>query len=125
MIQIYPSAQFTGGQYIVKISVPASDSKQLYTGMFVHIQILLKGKSVGSKKKSDAVMIPLKAIVNRDQLTGVYTISSQNTALLRWVRLGNTTGNQVEVLSGLANNETFILSAEGRMYNGAPVKIKK
>ena len=93
--------------------------------MFVHIQILLKGKSVGSKKKSDAVMIPLKAIVNRDQLTGVYTISSQNTALLRWVRLGNTTGNQVEVLSGLANNETFILSAEGRMYNGAPVKIKK
>lgn len=125
VMQVNPSSQFTGGQYIVKISVPASDSKQLYTGMFVHIQILLKGKSVGSKKKSDAVMIPLKAIVNRDQLTGVYTISSQNTALLRWVRLGNTTGNQVEVLSGLANNETFILSAEGRMYNGAPVKIKK
>ena len=126
IIQLNPSSQFTGGQYIVKISVPATDTKQLYAGMYVHIQIPLKGKTVVAKKETgDAVMIPSKAIVTRDQLSGVYTISSQNTALLRWVRLGNTTGDQVEVLSGLANNETFIMSAEGMLYNGAPVKIKK
>jgi len=125
VIQVNPSSQFTGGQYIVKIAVSAADSKQLYAGMYVHIQIPLKEKAGATKKEADAVMIPIKAIVNRDQLTGVYTISSQNTALLRWVRLGNTTGDNVEVLSGLAYNETFILSAEGRIYNGAPVKIKK
>ncbi len=125
VIQINPSSQFTGGQYIVKIEINTTDSKQLYSGMYVHIQIPSKEKTKVSNKQNNAVMVPVKAIINRDQLTGVYTISSQNTALLRWVRLGNTLGDQVEVLSGLAGNEPFILYAEGNLYNGAPVKIKK
>jgi hypothetical protein len=66
----------------------------------------------------------VKALISRDQLTGVYTVSSQNTALLRWLRLGPVSGDQVEVLSGLAKNEPFIVSAEGKLYNGVPVKIK-
>lgn len=124
VIQINPSSQFTGGQYIVKISVPSSDNKQLYAGMYVHIQIPAKNKVAVAGNDSANVMIPVKAIVNRDQLTGVYTISSQNTALLRWLRLGAVSGDQVEVLSGLAKNEPFIVSAEGKLYNGVPVKIK-
>ncbi|MDD2791703.1 MAG: efflux RND transporter periplasmic adaptor subunit [Sediminibacterium sp.] len=123
IIQLNPSSQFSGGQYIVKISIPA-DTKQVYAGMFVHVQFPVKGVSTAVSSESGAVMIPVSAFVHRDQLTGVYTISSQNTALLRWVRLGKTTGDQAEVLSGLAKDEQYILSAEGRLYNGAPVKIK-
>lgn len=123
VIQVNPSSQFTGGQYIVKISVPAAEAKQLYAGMYVHLRIPVKGTAAA--KESGKILVPTKAIITRDQLTGLYTISSQNTALLRWVRLGATSGDQVEVLSGLAANETFILSAEGRLYNGAPVTIKK
>ncbi len=121
--QINPSSQFTGGQYIIKLSVASSDNKQLYAGMYVHIQIPIKNNPVATTD-SGAILIPLKAIINRDQLTGVYTLSSQNTALLRWVRLGSTLGDKVEVLSGLAKNESFIVSADGKLYNGAPVKIK-
>lgn len=124
VIQVNPSSQFTGGQYIVKISVPAAEAKQLYAGMYVHLSIPVKGTAAATKE-SGKILVPTKAIITRDQLTGLYTISSQNTALLRWVRLGATSGDQVEVLSGLAANETFILSAEGRLYNGAPVTIKK
>jgi RND family efflux transporter MFP subunit len=122
--QISPSSQFSGGQYIIKLSLPSPDNKQLYAGMYVHILIPLKNNTVATTANSGAILIPLKAIINRDQLTGVYTLSSQNTALLRWVRLGSTLGDQVEVLSGLAKNESFILSADGKIYNGAPVKIK-
>lgn len=125
VIQVNPSSQFTGGQYIIKISVPASEAKQLYAGMYVHLRIPVKGTTAATTKESGKILAPTKAIITRDQLTGLYTISSQNTALLRWVRLGTTSGDQVEVLSGLAANETFILSAEGRLYNGAPVTIKK
>lgn len=125
VIQVNPSSQFTGGQYIVKISVPAAEAKQLYAGMYVHLRIPVKGRTATATKESGKILVPAKAIITRDQLTGLYTISSQNTALLRWVRLGTTSGDQVEVLSGLAANETFILSAEGRLYNGAPVTIKK
>jgi hypothetical protein len=92
--------------------------------MYVHILIPLKNNTVATTANSGAILIPLKAIINRDQLTGVYTLSSQNTALLRWVRLGSTLGDQVEVLTGLAKNESFIVSADGKLYNGAPVKIK-
>ncbi len=124
VIQVNPSSQFTGGQYIVKISLPTAEAKQLYAGMYVHLRIPVK-ETVTAAKESGKILVPSKAIITRDQLTGLYTISSQNTALLRWVRLGTTSGDQVEVLSGLAANETFILSAEGRLYNGAPVTFKK
>lgn len=124
VIQVNPSSQFTGGQYIVKISLPVAEARQLYAGMYVHLRIPVK-ETVTAAKESGKILVPAKAIITRDQLTGLYTISSQNTALLRWVRLGTTSGDQVEVLSGLAANETFILSAEGRLYNGAPVTIKK
>lgn len=126
IIQVNPSSQFTGGQYIVKISIPANDSKTLYAGMYVHVQIVVKEHAIITTIQNDGkIFIPLKAIINRDQLAGVYTVSSQNTAMLRWLRLGSTSGDQVEVLSGLAANEPFILSAQGTIYNGTPVTIKK
>ncbi|MEN9702015.1 MAG: hypothetical protein RIR55_1357, partial [Bacteroidota bacterium] len=64
------------------------------------------------------------ALINRDQLVGVYTISAQNTAILRWLRIGKTIGDKVEVLSGLSKNETFIVKSEGILYNGAKVSVK-
>ena len=121
VIEVNPSSQFSGGQYIVKISLPGNN-KQLYAGMFVHVQFDAKIPAV--KKAGEWVMIPVKAVIQKDQLTGVYTISAQNTALLRWLRLGKVNGDQIEVLSGLAKDEQYILSAEGRLYNGAPIKIK-
>jgi hypothetical protein len=54
----------------------------------------------------------------------VYTVSQSNTALLRWLRLGRTYGDQVEVLSGLSADESYIISAEGKLYNGVKVTIQ-
>ncbi|MFK5983296.1 MAG: efflux RND transporter periplasmic adaptor subunit, partial [Flavobacteriaceae bacterium] len=39
-------------------------------------------------------------------------------------RLGKTYGDQVEVLSGLNSEEEYIVSAEGKLYNGVKVSIK-
>ncbi|HMZ69201.1 MAG TPA: efflux RND transporter periplasmic adaptor subunit, partial [Chitinophagales bacterium] len=58
------------------------------------------------------------------QMTGVYTVSSQNTAILRWLKLGKDLGNDIEVLSGLNANEAYILSADGKLYNGVKVSTK-
>ena len=119
IIQLNPSSQFTGGQYIVKISIAEADKKDLYAGMFVSVSIPITGAVAPGN--NDMIMVPASAIIHRDELTGIYTLGSDNTALLRWIRLGKTVGDKVEVLSGLAKGEQFILSAEGKLYNGAKV----
>jgi RND family efflux transporter MFP subunit len=121
IIQLNPSSQFTGGQYIVKISIADTDKKELYAGMFVSVTIPLK--TTAQPLTADLSMIPVAAIINREELTGVYTVSANNTALLRWIRLGKTYGDKVEVISGLSKDEQFVLSAEGKLYNGVLVKV--
>ncbi len=76
------------------------------------------------KVKTQMVLIPTEAIVTNGQLSGLYTVSQSNTALLRWLRLGRTFGDQVEVLSGLKADETYIVSAEGKLFNGAKLSVQ-
>ena len=70
-------------------------------------------------------MVPRSALIHWGELEGIYTVSSSNTAILRWLKLGRVYGDQVEVLSGLGKDEAFISSFEGKIYNGANVTIKE
>lgn len=114
--QVSPSAALTGGQYFVKISFKDTPA-QVYAGMAATVSI-----PVTKSGHAGTVTVPWSAIVQQDQLTALYTVSQQQTALLRWVKLGRRFGDQVEVLSGLNATEEFILSGEGKLYNGVPVK---
>ena len=116
--EVSTSAKNTGGQYLVKIDLNKTDAKIL-SGMFTTVQF-----PVERKAKSTMVLIPNEAIITNGQLSGVYTVSQSNTALLRWLRLGRTYGNQVEVLSGLNTDEAYIVSAEGKLFNGAKISIQ-
>ncbi|MGE5944699.1 MAG: efflux RND transporter periplasmic adaptor subunit [Flavobacteriales bacterium] len=116
--EVSSSAKNTGGQYMVKVALDKTDIPVL-SGMFVTVQF-----PVEAREQSDMVLIPQEAVVTNGQLSGVYTVSESNTALLRWLRLGRTFGNQVEVLSGLSSNESYIISADGKLYNGVKVSIQ-
>ncbi|WP_243348696.1 efflux RND transporter periplasmic adaptor subunit [Parabacteroides sp. FAFU027] len=119
--ELSPSSQATGGQYVVKITIPANQQKELLSGMYANATVA--GKSTGSSQ-SGSIQVPVASIVNRDQLTGLYVVSDKNKASLRWVRLGKVSGDQVEVLSGLNANERFVLQADGKLYNGVTVVAK-
>ena len=123
VVQINQSSQFTGGQYLIKIRLSGADQKGLYSGMYANVFIPIKSTTNLTNTESP-IMVPVAAITYKNQLAGLYTVSSNNTALLRWVRLGKITGNMVEVLTGLQKDETYISSAEGKLFNGAPVKTK-
>jgi RND family efflux transporter MFP subunit len=116
------SAKNTGGQYLVKVTLDKMD-KQILSGMFVNVQFQKAKKEITQSVKSDIVLVPESALVRQGQLTGVYTVGSDNVAILRWLRIGKTFGNQVEVLSGLAADEQYIVSAEGKLFNGAKVQL--
>jgi hypothetical protein len=77
-----------------------------------------------SNKEKETLYVPLKAIVTKGQLKGVYVLSAQNTAMLRWLRLGQEHNESVEVLSGLVAGETYVLHAQSKMYNGLALDVQ-
>jgi hypothetical protein len=119
--EVSVSAKNTGGQYLVKINLDKTDSSVL-SGMFVNVQFPVENKSAATP--NTMVLVPESALVRQGQLTGIYTVSSDNVAILRWLRTGKTFGDKVEVLSGLSADENYIVTAEGKLFNEAKVSIQ-
>ncbi|MDO6809787.1 efflux RND transporter periplasmic adaptor subunit [Zobellia galactanivorans] len=118
VVEVSTSAKNTGGQYLVKVLLEPADVPIL-SGMYATVRF-----PVERRANAAAVMVPKEALVERGQLTGIYTISQNNTALLRWLRLGRSFGDKVEVLSGLSQDEKYIVSSDGKLFNGAKVSIQ-
>jgi len=118
VVEVSTSAKNTGGQYMVKVVLDKSDAKVM-SGMYATVRF-----PVEANESTQAVMLPKEAIVTNGQLTGVYTVSQTNTALLRWLRLGRSIGDKVEVLSGMSSDEQYIVTAEGKLYNGTKINIQ-
>ncbi|MCG8580142.1 MAG: efflux RND transporter periplasmic adaptor subunit [Bacteroidales bacterium] len=115
--RISPSSRFSGSQFDARISLNP-DAKQkdaIRSGIFAHVNHLK-----GEEKK---LLVASSSIVERGQLKGLWTVSQSNQALLRWVRLGTTYGDKTEVLSGLNEGNQVVISAEGRLYDGAPLQL--
>lgn len=113
IIELSPSSQATGGQFVLKLSM--DNTSDLYPGMYANVFVKSEVEC------SNRPMIPTEALIERDQLSGVYVINPENKASLRWLRLGKKVGNYVEVLSGLSLNEKVVLKAEGKLYNGVSI----
>jgi len=117
--QISKSSVATGGQYLIKVNL--QNSKELLSGMYVHILIPVSEDAKNSI--AETVWIPQESLVQQGDLVGIYTVGANNTATLRWLRTGRSAGSQVEILSGLAAGEEYISSASSRLWNGAKVKF--
>jgi len=90
-----------------------TDMNRLRSGMFA--EILVQDGS------SAVIAIPAEALVTRGQLKGVYTLSSDDETLLRWIRTGRTTDNMIEVLSGLQEGERYVTDGESISRDGIKV----
>lgn len=119
--EISSSSALSGGQYIATLNL-VEPSEKIRSGMFASItfpQIITKNNMA-----STSITVPSDALIYNGQLTGIYTASQQNTAVLRWLRVGNTIGDNVEILSGLAPGETYIVKSDEKLYNGANLNIQ-
>ena len=116
--EVNPSALYTGNQFEAKVVLqPKAEQKEkIFSGMYANV-ILEKGRM-------PSIMIPSSVLVKKGQLTGVYTVSQMGTAMLRWVRTGKTTGDMTEILSGLSDGERYIVSYQGKIWDGARLSIK-
>lgn len=119
IVEMSASASQSGGQFMVKVRLEATE-QPILPGMYAQVNF-----TNGSALSTTSVFIPESAVVHQGQLTGVYTVSQDQKALLRWIRLGSTEEGKVEVLSGLSPNESFIADADAKLFNGASVKVQQ
>jgi RND family efflux transporter MFP subunit len=72
---------------------------------------------------SESLFVPSSAVVMRGQLDLVFVVQT-NKAVLRIVKTGKRSNNEVEVLSGLEAGETLTVEGAASLVNGQPVEVK-
>jgi RND family efflux transporter MFP subunit len=110
---LVPSADQKSRTFIVKINLPIERS--VTSGMFARVQI-----PTGHSRQ---LLINRSAVIIRGQLTGLYLVDSDNTAHFRLIRIGKTSGDSVEVLSGLKEGDRYVAKPVPALVDGARVII--
>ena len=75
-------------------------------GMFARVWL------PGAAQAAASLSVPAQAVVRRAEMTGVYVLGTDGKPLLRQVRLGRASGDQVEVLTGLRAGERVALDPQ-------------
>ena len=109
--EIQPASDPATRSFTVKLQLPTDDS--LAPGLF------LRARRQAATGK--ALLIPLAALVQRGQLTGVYVVEA-NILHFRLVKIGPQLGNKIEILSGLSAGETIVTGAVEKARSGARVE---
>ena len=110
--QILPAGDPQTHTFMVKVDLPKTPG--LKTGMFGRFQL--------DKGLTPTILVPLAAVVERGELSSLYVVGSDQTARLRWVKLGRRFEQQVEILSGLNIGERVLVDGS-RGVDGAAVQI--
>jgi multidrug efflux system membrane fusion protein len=109
--QVLPALDAATHTVQVRLDLPAGTAAA--PGMFARVWLPgATGTGTGQGADAPRLAVPARAVVRRAELTGVYVIAPDGRPLLRQVRLGPASGDQVEVLSGLAAGERVALDPQ-------------
>jgi RND family efflux transporter MFP subunit len=114
VVQIVPAADSASRSFLVKVELP--DDARLRSGLF--------GRARFPRGERSALLIPRTSLVERGQLQGVYVLDANQIAGLRYVTLGKSAGEQIEVLSGLQGGEKVVAVAGDRDLSGKRIAIR-
>lgn len=110
LVEINPAGERSSRSWKVKWNLP--DDPKIRSGSFGRVAIPA-GESV-------SIVIPVSTLTRRGQLEQVF-VAEGGRAVLRLVKTGATTGDQVEVLSGLVAGDQLITGRPAELRDGQPV----
>jgi RND family efflux transporter MFP subunit len=113
--QILPAVDPSSHSFLVKIDVPSS--KALRAGMYATADV-----PTGTRQ---AIVAPRSAIVQRGSLACAYVLDANGIAQLRYVTLGGTRGDSVEILSGIAAGEKLVNQPADRDLAGKRIEAQQ
>lgn len=92
----------------LRLTLPAEVSAALAPGRFA--RVWLPGRVLSGAPAR--LFVPQAAVLRRAELQAVYVMAAEGRPVLRQVRLGETRGDQVEVLTGLREGESVALDPQ-------------
>ncbi len=111
VIAVAPAGDLTTHRVEVKAAVPSAPG--LRAGTFA--RLLVPAPAAEARLR-----VPQSAVFPRGGLNGLFVVAD-GTARLRWVALGERTGDAVEVRAGIEAGERVVLDPAG-LVEGAPVR---
>jgi multidrug efflux pump subunit AcrA (membrane-fusion protein) len=110
--ELVPSADPSSRTFLVKIDLPPTQG--IKSGMF--------GRASFSAGQADSLVLPVTAVFERGQLSGVYVVGEGGMANLRLITVGKRRGDMIEVLSGLDPGERVVVDGIDRVTDGCVVR---
>jgi multidrug efflux pump subunit AcrA (membrane-fusion protein) len=111
---VVPAADQRTRSFLVKVTLP--QDLPVKSGMFARVEIPLG--------RTAKMLIPSTAVIRQGQLTALFVVKDQDIARFRLIRLGKTSQEGVEVLSGLETGERFVARPDPKLRDGARVEVK-
>lgn len=110
---IVPLADEKSRTFLLKVGLPGHDS--LRPGLFARVSVPVGEEPV--------LLVPETAVVSQGQLTGIYVVKKSNVARFRLVRTGRIFAGGVEIVTGLAPGERFVVSPSPQVVDGAQIEM--
>lgn len=103
--QILPAGDPQTHTFTMKVELPKTPG--LKSGMFGRLRL--------EKAVSTTLLLPKSAFIERGELASLFVVGSDHVARLRWVKIGRTLQQGVEILSGVDAGERVIVDgSKGR-----------
>lgn len=86
-----------------------------FARVWLPVRAMPSTKTVGNEVTASAssqLLVPVKAIVRRAELTGIYVVDEHGHPILRQVRLGERREDKIEVLSGVSSGDHVALDPQ-------------
>ena len=113
--EVVPLVDPSSRTFTVKVNLPGGQA--LRTGMF--------GRVLFPTGEEDLLVVPQKAISRVGGYDALYTVTADNVARLVMVTTGKTSGDEVEILSGIGPGTRVAVSPVDRLVDGARVEVRK
>lgn len=126
---IYPGVTFYGSvdniaskadeahTYPVEVKLPNSDQHPLKAGMFARVNFT-------SENTAESLVVPRESLIGSIKDARVYTVENK-TAKLKSVVVGKSSGEFLEILSGLNENEIVVTNGQNNLSDNSKVVIIK
>ncbi|MDH2454868.1 efflux RND transporter periplasmic adaptor subunit (plasmid) [Priestia megaterium] len=104
----------TANQYPIEVKIDDEDIKTIKPGFKVLLNIETDNKNASS--------LPIEAIVDKNGSKYVYILSN-GKAIMKKVKVGETTDKHIEILSGISSKQQIILNPSNQITDGTEVNI--